>query len=178
MPSSGPVEVLDYDPGWVARFEEHERQLRRVLGPLAVRVEHIGSTSVPGLAAKPVIDVQVSVPAIDDLSSYRPSLESSGFLHRPHPEVEEAREFFRPPGPRVVHLHVVEAGGAVERRHLLHRDYLRSHPPVAAEYGALKKRLAADLREARQAYQAAKSPFLERLEVDAEAWAAASGWRP
>jgi len=141
---------------------------------MCLRVDHIGSTSVPGLAAKPVIDIQVSVADVEALDSYRPGLEGIGLLHRPHPEEPDRREFFRPPGPRVVHVHVVAAGSAEERRHLLHRDYLRAHPEVAADYGALKRELAGTFREARQDYQEAKHPFLESMAADAERWAAAT----
>lgn len=172
------MEVLDYDERWRDRFASYAVDIQRALGATALRVEHIGSTAVPGLAAKPVIDIQVSVPDLSDLDAYRLALESLGFLHRPHPEDEEPREFFRPPGPRVVHVHVVEVESDVEREYLLHRDYLRSHEDVAWEYGELKKRLASELHDARQDYQWAKNPFLERMRSDAATWAQATGWSP
>lgn len=175
---SGGVEVLDYDDAWSAGFRSYESQIRSVLGAAAVRIEHIGSTSVVGLAAKPVIDIQVSVAALGDLESYKPGLEQLGWLHRPHPENEEPREFFRPPGPRVVHVHVVESGSDVEREYLLHRDFLRANSDVAGAYGELKKRLAHDLHDDRQDYQWAKNPFLQEMRVQAEAWAAGVGWIP
>jgi GrpB-like predicted nucleotidyltransferase (UPF0157 family) len=128
LSASGPVEVVDYDQSWDQCFAQYAARISGVLGAIAVRVEHIGSTAVPGLAATPVIDVQLSVPVVAALDQYKDALESLGFLHRPHPENEEAREFFRPPGPRVVHVHVVGAGSMEERRYLLHRDFLRSHP--------------------------------------------------
>ncbi len=174
--ASGPVEVVDYDPSWDERFGEYAARIRGVLGALAIRVEHIGSTAVPGLAAKPVIDVQVSVPEVAALDRYKGALESLGFSYRPHPEIKEAREFFRPPGPRVVHVHVVGAGSVEERRYLLHRDFLRAHRTVAFEYRALKRRLAGELAHARQDYQSAKNPFLEEMGRKAEEWAIATNW--
>ncbi|MGH9166085.1 MAG: GrpB family protein [Acidimicrobiales bacterium] len=174
--ASGPVEVVDYDAAWEQRFVDYQARIHEALGGVAVRVEHIGSTAVPGLAAKPVIDVQVSVPEVAALDQYKPGLESLGFLHRPHSEDEEAREFFRPRGPRVVHVHVVQAGGVEERRYLLHRDFLRAHSTVASEYGALKKRLAGELKDVRQDYQWRKSPFLEEMQLKAEEWAATTSW--
>jgi GrpB-like predicted nucleotidyltransferase (UPF0157 family) len=178
LSGSGPVEVLDYDPSWVLRFLDYATRIQRALGAVAVRVEHIGSTAVPGLAAKPVIDAQVSVPEVAALGQYKEALESLGFLHRPHPENEEAREFFRPPGPRVVHVHVVGAGSVEERRYLLHRDFLRAHSNVASEYGALKRRLAGQLSDARQDYQWAKSPFLKEMDRNANEWAILTKWSP
>jgi GrpB-like predicted nucleotidyltransferase (UPF0157 family) len=178
LSGSGPVEVLDYDPSWATRFLDYAARIQRVLGAVTVRVEHIGSTAVPGLAAKPVIDVQVSVPEVAELGLYKEALELLGFLHRPHPENDEAREFFRPPGPRVVHVHVVGAGSVEERRYLLHRDFLRAHPSVASEYGALKRRLAGQLADARQEYQLAKDPFLKQMDRNANEWAVLTKWSP
>jgi GrpB-like predicted nucleotidyltransferase (UPF0157 family) len=176
--ASGPVEVVDYDPAWEGRFGDYRASIHGALGSVAVAIEHIGSTAVVGLAAKPVIDVQVSVPNLDALDEYKPGLESLGLLHRPHPEDVEPREFFRPPGPRVVHVHVVQVGSAEERRYLLHRDFLRAHPTVASEYGELKKQLATELGDARQDYQWRKNPFLERVQREAEMWADTTGWSP
>lgn len=174
--SSPPVEVYDHDPGWALSYRRYEGAIRHALGGIALRIEHIGSTAVPGLAAKPVIDIQVSVADVRDLDAYRPGLESIGMRHRRHPEVIEAREFFRPDGPRVVHVHVVDAGSELERLYLLHRDYLRAHPDAATEYASLKRSLAATHRHARQRYQEAKEPFILRLTFDAEAWAWGTGW--
>ena len=176
--SSEPVDVCDYDPRWIERYQVAAGRIREALGEGADRIEHIGSTAVPGLAAKPVIDVQVSVADVSNLDAYRPRLESVGMVHRPHPEVVDRREFFRPAGPRTVHVHVVDAGGELERTYLLHRDYLRAHPDAAAEYAALKRSLAAAHRYERQRYQDAKEPFILRLGRAADAWATATGWAP
>jgi len=175
---SGPVEVIDYDQRWPARFEAYADELRRALGSVAARVEHIGSTAVPGLAAKAVIDIQVSVGDVAAIDLYKPGMESIGLAHRPHPEEPERREFFRPPGRRIVHVHVVGSGSAEERRHLLHRDYLRAHPAASREYGELKRRLAETFRDARQNYQEAKSPFLQSMGLEAERWARETSWQP
>ena len=169
--------VVDYDVEWVGRFEAAARDLSRTLGALAVRMDHIGSTAVPGLAAKPVIDIQVSVAELHPVRPYRDALEPLGYVHRPHPEVPD-REFFRPPGPRTVHLHVVATGSRCEREHLLMRDFLRTHDAAASRYASLKRHLAEQFRDARQEYQDGKSPFLEELLVEAEEWAVESGWTP
>lgn len=175
--SSGPVVVVTYDRGWKLRFDAAERNLRRALGDRAARIEHIGSTAVPGLAAKPVIDVQVSVTQLRPVEAYSTAIETLGYLHRPHPEVAD-REFFRPLGPRSIHIHVVAEGSPCEREHLLVRDFLRTDEIAAARYGELKRGLAAKFRDARQDYQQGKDRFLRELIVDAENWALQTAWVP
>ena len=177
MLSGSPVVVVDYDPEWAGRFDAAARDLRRVLGAVANRVDHIGSTAVPGLAAKPVIDIQVSVRQLHPVDLYRDAIEGLGYLHRPHPEVVD-REFFRPPGPRTVHLHIVAVGSRCERAHLLMRDFLRADDEVAARYVSLKRRLAEQFRDARQDYQDGKNEFIAALLMKAEKWAAGTGWAP
>lgn len=169
--------VVDHDPLWSLRYQAAARGLRGALGAVAVRVDHIGSTAVPGLAAKPVIDVQVSVSELRPSDRYATPIERLGYVHRPHPDVVD-REFFRPPGPRTVHVHVVAAESRAEREHLVVRDFLRIHPEAATAYAALKRRLAAQFSEARQDYQSGKDDFLKGLLVDAEEWANAASWAP
>ena len=169
--------VVDHDLAWRDRFDVVARALHDALGDLALRVDHFGSTAVPGLAAKPVIDVQVSVRQLRPLDPYRDAIESVGYLHRPHPEVPD-REFFRPPGRRTVHVHVVARGSRNERQHLLTRDFLRTHEVIACRYALLKRALAEEFRDSRQDYQAGKESFLEELIVEAEAWAVETGWAP
>jgi GrpB-like predicted nucleotidyltransferase (UPF0157 family) len=147
------------------------------LGPASRRIEHIGSTAVPGLAAKPVIDVQVAVPDVTDEKGFAPALEGLGLPLRTR---EPGHRYFRPPRgrPREVQVHVCDAGGRWERTHLLFRDYLRAHRGAREAYSALKRTLAAEFRHDRWAYNEAKTGFiLDSLEA-AERWAAAIGWSP
>jgi GrpB-like predicted nucleotidyltransferase (UPF0157 family) len=142
--------------------------LRRLLGPLAVRIDHVGSTSVPGLAAKPVIDIQVAVASLASLDPYAAPLAAAGYTHLadPDPEFERSYPFFRKPAdwPRTHHVHLCVAGSEMERRHLAFRDYLRDHHEVAAEYLELKRALAAlhggATHETRERYALAKGPFV------------------
>jgi GrpB-like predicted nucleotidyltransferase (UPF0157 family) len=171
------IEVVGYDPDWPERFCQWRERLAAALGPAAVRIEHVGSTSVPGLAAKPVTDVQVSVSDLGDEASYIPAVESAGLVLRSR---EDARRFFRPPPgtPREVHVHVCQAGGQWEREHLLFRDYLRAQPETRAQYGELKRELAAVWHDDRAGYTEAKTAFILDTLDDAEQWAGACGWRP
>ena len=104
------IEVVPYDPGWPAAFEQEALRLRTALGTLALRVDHNGSTSIPGLAAKPVIDIQVSVASLQPLAEYGDRLESIGYVHVPHEDDSFCPFFHRPRGwPHSHHVHVVRA---------------------------------------------------------------------
>jgi GrpB-like predicted nucleotidyltransferase (UPF0157 family) len=160
--------VVPYDSRWPGEFEAEARRIREALGALALRIDHHGSTAVPGLAAKPVIDIQVSVETLVPLESFGAPLESIGYAHLPHADDSFCPFFYRPrEWPHSHHVHMVERGGAEERRTLAFRDYLREHPAVAAEYGALKIWLATTLEatgtEARETYARAKSAFVEQV---------------
>lgn len=157
---------MPYNPDWPAAFEAEANRLRRVLGPLALRIDHNGSTSIPGLGAKPIIDIQVSVVSLQPIAEYEERLGALGYVHVPHSDDSCCPFFFRPrQWPHSHHVHLVEAGGAEERRTLAFRDYLRDHPAAAREYEDLKRNLAETLtassHESREAYAHAKTDFIE-----------------
>jgi GrpB-like predicted nucleotidyltransferase (UPF0157 family) len=163
-----PVAVVDYDPAWPARFEEEAARLRALLPEGAIgRIEHMGSTAVPGLAAKPIVDMLVEV---DDLERVRreiaPVLERAGytFLWRPSApgDADIAYAWFirrDDDGVRTHHVHFLEPGAKAWDR-LTFRDWLRARPEVAEAYGALKRRAAQEHPEDRRAYAAAKGKFI------------------
>ena len=160
-------EIVPYDPAWPDAFLAERERIAAELGDLAIRIDHHGSTAVPGLAAKPVIDIQVSVRSLQPLDAYATRLGAIGYVHVPHPDDAFCPFFHRPAAwPHTHHVHVVESGGIEERRTLAFRDHLR-HPDVARDYEALKRRLAslhgAATFASRQAYAAAKSAFVERI---------------
>ena len=162
------LEVVSYDPGWPAAFEAEAILLRAALGSLALRIDHHGSTSIPGLAAKPVIDIQVSVAALDPIAAYGERLASIGYVHVPHSDDAFCPFFHRPPQwPHSHHVHVVARGGAEERRTLAFRDYLRDHAVVAGEYERLKENLAKQFAAAdtdsRETYARGKTDFIDRV---------------
>lgn len=162
------IEIAAYDPDWPARFEAEAVRIRAALGRVALRVDHHGSTSVPGLAAKPVIDIQVAVAALRPLAAYGSGLEAIGYVHLPHADDSFSPFFHRPSRwPHSHHVHVVEAGGLEERRTLAFRDYLRDNPGESREYERLKRQLAvlhdANAAQSREEYARAKSGFVERI---------------
>ena len=162
------IDIVPYDPRWPREFEAERDRIERALGSIALRIEHHGSTSVPGLAAKPIIDVQVSVARLDPIDAYARPLADLGYVHVAHADDERCPFFHRPPAwPHTHHIHVVAAGGDEERRTLAFRDYLRAHPAAAREYEWLKRDLAAahggSDTDSREAYARAKSAFVERI---------------
>ena len=173
--STDPVEVVEYDPEWPARFEHWRRRLQAGLGSRLARIEHVGSTAVPGMAAKPVVDVQVAVPDVEDEPAYVPAIERAGVAFRSR---ETRHRYFRPAGdrPRDVQVHVCSAGSEWERQHLLFRDYLRSAPAARNAYARLKRELSERHRHDRIAYNEAKTEFILDAMADAEAWAQRTRW--
>jgi GrpB-like predicted nucleotidyltransferase (UPF0157 family) len=173
VPESGrteePIEVVEYDAAWQAAFAEWRDRLVTALGPVAVRIEHMGSTAVPGLPAKPVIDIQVSIADPDDEASYVPQIEALGVQLRSR---DRWHRYFRPfPGrPRDVQIHVCAAGTEWERDHLQFRDHLRAHPDARAAYAAAKRRAALDWRDDRLAYTDAKTAVIHEIMAAAARW--------
>jgi GrpB-like predicted nucleotidyltransferase (UPF0157 family) len=165
--SNSQLQVLPYDPSWVNEFEAEAARVRSTLGSVALRIDHNGSTSVPGLAAKPVIDIQISVASLSPMDAYRLPLQAIGYTHIPHSDDAFYPFFHRPAQwPHAHHIHVVVSGGDEERRTLAFRDYLRDHADVAREYEAIKVGLAtaADASDgvSREAYARGKTSFIER----------------
>jgi 16S rRNA processing protein RimM len=158
------VFLVPPDATWPAQFEVEAARLRSALGDIAVRVHHYGSTAVPDLPAKPIIDILVVVESLEPMAPYQEPLEGLGYEYVPHAE-NVRMPFFGWPAtrPRSFNMHVVEADSEEERRHLVFRDRLRADPSTAAAYGALKTSLARRFREKREEYTNAKSAFIDEV---------------
>ena len=156
------IEIVDYRAEWPERFHREKMRIEAALGPTARRVEHVGSTAVPGLAAKPIVDVMVSVDEPEDESSYLPALEDAGYVLRLR---EPGHRMFRTP-KRDVHVHVWRAGSDDELRHLLFRDRLRVSPDDRAQYELVKRELAGQFRDM-NAYADAKSEVIHKITTTA-----------
>jgi GrpB-like predicted nucleotidyltransferase (UPF0157 family) len=162
------IEIVPYDPRWPQEFEKERGHIQAALGTLALRIDHNGSTAVPGLAAKPVIDIQVSVASLQPLEAFAARLATIGYTHVPGVDDGWCPFFHRPASwPHTHHVHLVQSGGDEERRTLLFRDYLRDHPEEARGYEDLKRQLAAAHgggdKDSREAYATAKTAFIERI---------------
>ena len=166
------VRIVEPDPAWPARAAAELLRIGQALGAVAVRLEHIGSTAVPGLAAKPIVDLQLSLDSLGTPEYWVAPLERLGYLYAWAPESPDRHFFAKPPErPRSFHLHVCAAGGREELRHLAVRDFLRAHPGEAARYAALKQELVARHPEDRLAYIAGKEEHMAALEARGLAWA-------
>ena len=177
------VTVVDCRPEWPSEFDRIAGELRPVLGPAAIAIDHVGSTSVPGLAAKDCIDVQVTVAALDEAWAVT-RMGLVGFRRRPEPwnRVEVSGGvacrklvFAPPPGHRLCNVHFREQGGRNARFALLFRDYLRADETARQAWGAFKQRLAASVPDLAD-YGQVKAPATEVLIRAAELWAAQTGW--
>jgi GrpB-like predicted nucleotidyltransferase (UPF0157 family) len=169
------IEIMEHEPGWASTFVTWRDRLAESLGPTALRIDHIGSTSVPGLAAKPIIDIQLSVARLDEESDYVPGCVGAGFELYSRDEVHR---FFHvpPPSPRVAQLHLCQSGGEFEYDHLLFRDYLRANPDERDAYAAMKREAAKKWKDDRLGYTYAKGGFILERQERANVWASASAW--
>ncbi|MCK6481481.1 MAG: GNAT family N-acetyltransferase [Planctomycetaceae bacterium] len=161
------VRLAPPDPAWPARFAEEAARLREALGEEAVAVEHIGSTAVPGLPAKPVVDIQLGLLTFPMGSATMERILSLGWEFNPAVQDIEGRQYFARGHPRDFHLHACLHGGAFWRSHVAFRDALRGDTALAREYEALKRRLAAEVGDDRIAYLRGKAPFIGRVIRDA-----------
>ena len=158
-----PVIIEDYDQRWPHLFEMLSSQIAAVLNELAVSIEHVGSTAVPGLAAKPVIDIDVLLRSSPDLPVAIRRLGELGYEHRGNLSVS-GREAFRAKDEGVRHhLYVCPPESREYRRHIAFRNYLREHGADADDYAVLKRELARKFDSDRDAYNQAKSQFVERI---------------
>jgi GrpB-like predicted nucleotidyltransferase (UPF0157 family) len=165
--------LSEYDTSWLDRYRKERERIVGALGPAAVRVEHIGSTSVPGLPAKPIVDILVAVEDADD-DSHVSALEKAGYVLRVR---EPGHRMVRTPG-RDVHVHVFPAGSEDERLHLLFVEWLRHDREDREKYEALKRELIAKDWDDMNQYAQAKSQLVHEILERAEAWAAETGWTP
>jgi GrpB-like predicted nucleotidyltransferase (UPF0157 family) len=183
--------VAPYDPAWGGRAAQLAAEFRAALGPLALRVEHIGSTSIPGMAAKPVFDFQVSVRDLAEAAAaFDGPLAGYGLVRRPWeqdhipagrgdpPELWQKRLWNKPePGGERIIVHVRVAGAPNERLALLFRDWFRAHPDAVPAYAEFKLRLAGAVADL-DVYTDIKDPVVDLVIAVAEQWAAETGWTP
>ncbi len=167
----GRIEVVDYDPEWPRLFEREADRIRAVLGKRAVQLEHVGSTSVPGLAAKPIIDIMLVVPDSGDELAYVPDLEAAGYVLVIREAERQQHRVFKGPDTNV-NLHVYSPGSPEIERYLIFRDRLRSDPADRERYQRVKRELARrDWRYVQQ-YADAKTEVVEEIIARAQGQAA------
>lgn len=170
--------ISTHDPEWKHIFDDIAIKLRNSLGDLAVRIDHVGSTSVKGLDAKPIIDIQISVLNSVDVSTYRDKIEEIGFTLREE-NPDRTKKYFREiPGTRRTHIHVRQAGSFSEQMTLLFRDYLRAHQLDCIRYAEEKQRLMGLYKNERLKYVEGKGPIIWDILQKAYIWSQEVGWKP
>lgn len=187
---SRPIVIVLYQPGWVEEFQQIGRRLREVLGDTAARIDHIGSTSIPDLPAKDIIDIQVTVAELDDPAivarlsgaGYETPLAHRhdnyiGIVDLDSPELRK-RYCRERAGERPTNIHIQEDGRFNQRYPLLFRDYLRAHPIMRDGYALIKMRLAEIFPDSIDGYLYIKDPLMDMLFAAAQSWAQAVNWQP
>lgn len=173
-----PIIVVPYDERWPSEFQKVGQSIRAVLGPLALRIDHVGSTAIPGLAAKPIVDVQVSLRSFDEIGAIVLAMRSIGFTYRQE-NLDKTQRYFRElPGNRRTRIHMRRSGSFQEVFSLLFRDYLREHPEDAKVYEDNKHELSLVHKENSLNYVDGKGPLIWQIIMRANRWSQQTGWHP
>jgi GrpB-like predicted nucleotidyltransferase (UPF0157 family) len=165
------VEVTAYEPTWPELLEAEAGRLKAALGKIVIAIHHIGSTAIPGMAAKPIIDILMEVDDIELMDGYNPVMQGLGYIPKGENGIAGRRFFIK--GSETVHshhVHIFQQGDKNIKRHLVFRDYLRMHPSAAEEYSLLKCSLAQQFPEDIDGYISGKDEFVRRLEQKALEW--------
>lgn len=170
--------IAPYNPEWINMFTDIGLRLKDSLQELAIRIDHVGSTSVVGLEAKPIVDIQISVLNYEDVLSYKSKIESVGFVLREENPDRTKRYFREVSGSRRTHIHVRQSGSFSEQMTLLFRDYLRSHPEDCKRYADEKHRLMRIYKNERPKYVEGKGPIVWDIIRKAHIWSQEIGWAP
>lgn len=166
------IVVVEHDPAWRLAFEAEGKRIHRALGELVADLHHIGSTAIPGIFAKPIIDFLMVVTDIDELDERSSAMEGLGYEAKGEFGIP-GRRYFRKNdafGKRTHHVHAFEVGSPEIERHLAFRDYMIAHPEAAQMYSELKRRLAREYPDDIQGYMDGKDPFIKEHQARAIAW--------
>ena len=160
--SRGKVKLLLYQPGWKVLFVREKKRLKRALGDLAVDIQHVGSTSIPQMTAKPIIDINVGVTSLKTTKAIIHKLTKLGYHYLPDRGIPDTRLFLAHGSDRMrtFYLHLTTYAGEEWNKQLFFRDYLQRHHATARKYVALKKKLAVKFKEQRELYTAGKAEFI------------------
>lgn len=175
--SAQQISISDWSPEWPNKFARKAAAIRQTLGDHALRIDHIGSTSIEGLAAKPIIDIQISIADLRIIDTLTERMAIVGYVRRSSNPDLTKRYFRERPGDERTHIHVRQSGSWHEQWPLLFRDYMRCHLDEHAPYAELKRALAVQYRDNRSAYTDGKSDHLWSIIRRADLWASRVGWR-
>ncbi|WP_339293155.1 GrpB family protein [Paenibacillus sp. FSL W8-0187] len=173
-----PVIIESYSDSWPSLFNELRAQIVTKIGTEVLRIDHIGSTSVVGLAAKPIIDIQISVRDLGNIETIISRLASLGYRYHSNNDDLTKRYFREAPGTRRTHIHVRQAGSWSEQLNLLFRDYLRTHEDDRDQYARTKYEIANRYKDQREQYVEAKTEIVWDIIKKANTWSQKIGWNP
>jgi GrpB-like predicted nucleotidyltransferase (UPF0157 family) len=165
MKTMRKIEIVDYEPSWPAQYEAECALIRRALGDVLVEIHHIGSTAVPGLAAKPIIDILLEVEDLAALDALNSEMEAIGYNPKGEFGIPHRRYFPKGGDNRSHHVHAFVCGDSNVARHLAFRDYLRRHPDVVQEYAEVKRRVAQTCGNDSERYCSGKDAYVKRVEA-------------
>jgi len=158
------VEVVSYDPNWEQKFKEEANKIKEIFKEILVDIHHIGSTAVPLVKAKPIIDIMVEVKDINKVDSYNKQMEKLGYVALGEYGIPKRRFFQKGGNNRTHHVHIFEKGSPQIKRHIDFRDYLISNSSVAKEYSLLKEKLSKKYRYDIDKYQEGKDSFIKKID--------------
>ncbi|NHJ31546.1 MAG: GrpB family protein [Asgard group archaeon] len=163
---STPIILEKYNPKWPDFFKEEKEEIEKTLGHLIVKIEHIGSTAVPGMGGKPIIDIMIGVREKENTEKCIPLLESIGYVFDPerHEDFPERKSLDKRTKGIKIHLYIVDINSEYWSRHILFRDHLRANPEIAREYNKLKEELVKKYRYDRESYSKGKAKFIKKVE--------------
>ena len=164
------IEIVDYDPNWNKIFETEKAKLIKAVGSNAVKIEHIGSTSVVGLSAKPVIDILVEVSNLIDLDSANKNIVALGYIVKGENGISGRRYFQKGGNQRSHHVHAFQTSDIHLLRHRAFKEYLIAHPIIASEYGKIKKEVVSESENNINIYMLLKNDFIQKHEKLALEW--------
>lgn len=169
MSNEDPIIVVDYNANWSNQYEQEKQQVLLALGNTVTNIQHIGSTSVPGLAAKPVIDMLLGLSQIPPLPKQISNLEAIGYRYYGELGIP-GRHYFRKGMPRTHQIHAVLTDSEFWQSHILFRDFLRNNSQAAQRYEILKRKLAQEFECDRTSYTNSKAPLIEQLLIESKLW--------
>lgn len=167
---SRTVEVVPHNPNWATQFEAEANRIRAIFGDELVAIHHIGSTAIPGIRAKPIIDLLVEVSDIEKVEAFNEPMIALGYEPMGEFGIAGRRYFQKGGDARTHHVHAYQAGHPEIARHIHFRDYVRAHPDDAQAYSQLKEQLAQQYRAEPLSYTEAKSDFVREIDRKAEGW--------
>ena len=164
------IKVVPYNSDWIKDYVKESEQIKNILGDEIIKSYHIGSTAIPGIYAKPIIDILIEVNDIKNIDNYNDEMNKLGYISKGEFGIEGRRFFLKGIYNRTHHLHIFETGNPEIRKHLNFKDYMISHPETAKQYEKLKKDLSIKFRYDNEGYCKGKDEFIRDIDKQAEEW--------